>query len=734
MCRLKTMILPLLFLGAILPALGQYQFDSKKAEKLYWQLEEFYAESYYDDSYFAKILEKEDDIKKLLMVKEDTVAANMLSFLAESYILWEDDLEMGLDLYLKEDELRKKVETDADPESIKNRAFNIAYLYDELGEYEKSEELFLELIEIDEKKSGRKSEEYFKTAYTLTDHYINTYQPEAGLELANKLKRSVKRNTYNEALLLRAFADLYTQTGEYKNAEKNILEAIDVLEETGYYPSLEYVYFLNTLSFVYTDMGRLAVVEEILDNSLSILSRLQGDYEEDEISIKSNLALLYVDLGNHDKAEELLTEVMNFDKEYYGEDNYLFGLSNYNLGLNAYYDGNFNASETYTLKAIEVLKSTVGEDNIMYARALNHLVGTYTKMGYYEDAERYGELSLAAHEAAIDEDDPENQWPLQIMGTLYQHMGEMDKAIDYHERSMVVRAKRLGTTHPFYAKSTGLLAIDYWQADDAENALKYYDATFENYFTQINTFFPVLSEDEKSKFYYTNLKPTFEQFNSFIVENRSEDKELIEMMYNYQLSTKGLIMYATSKVRESIINSGDTVLIGKYNTWVSQKEQLAQLFSAGDMDPNERKKAIADLMETSNELEGELSELSTAFASNFAGKDLTWKDVQAKLNPGEAAVEIIRFRDFDPEYGGVYTDEVYYAALIVTTESVEAPKMVIMRNGREMETKYLSNYRNAIKYQVDENFSYRLFWRPIANQLEGINKIYFSPDGVFNSN
>ena len=58
--------------------------------------------------------------------------------------------------------------------------------------------------------------------------------------------------------------------------------------------------------------------------------------------------------------------------------------------------------------------------------------------------------------------------------------------------------------------------------------------------------------------------------------------------------------------------------------------------------------------------------------------------------------------------------------------------MVILRNGALMEKKFLSNYRNAIKYKISENYSYSLFWAPIARRLEGINKIYFAPDGVYN--
>ncbi len=58
--------------------------------------------------------------------------------------------------------------------------------------------------------------------------------------------------------------------------------------------------------------------------------------------------------------------------------------------------------------------------------------------------------------------------------------------------------------------------------------------------------------------------------------------------------------------------------------------------------------------------------------------------------------------------------------------------MVLMPNGNEME-KQLRIYRNQIKFQMVDNESYNLLWKPIAEALkkEKISKVYFSPDGLY---
>jgi len=310
-----------------------------------------------------------------------------------------------------------------------------------------------------------------------------------------------------------------------------------------------------------------------------------------------------------------------------------------------------------------------------------------------------------------------------------------DKLVDAEKsarNAYDLRKKGLGSTHPLFAESSKQMAVLNWKRGNNEEALKYYKETFENYFNQINTFFPILTEEQKATFYYTKLRPGFEQYVSFIEETSVDDKELLGEIYDYQLALKGLIMYATTKVRESILASGDDELISKFEDWISQKEQLAKLFSAGDMPVNERNKKIDSLLSLSTKLEEDLSKSSQTFGENFANKSVSWKDIQKTLKPGEAAVEMVRYRNFTTDSAGVFSDEVHYGAMIVRHDTEDYPEMVILRNGKEMEKKYLANYRNAIKFKISENYSYRLFWQPIARKLEGINKIYFAPDGVYN--
>ena len=74
----------------------------------------------------------------------------------------------------------------------------------------------------------------------------------------------------------------------------------------------------------------------------------------------------------------------------------------------------------------------------------------------------------------------------------------------------------------------------------------------------------------------------------------------------------------------------------------------------------------------------------------------------------------------------------YYAALVITSNTTDHPELILLKNGSELEGKYLKNYRNKIKYKSNDNLSYEHFWQPFKNKLKGIKKVYFSPEGVYN--
>ncbi|MEM7298158.1 MAG: CHAT domain-containing tetratricopeptide repeat protein, partial [Bacteroidota bacterium] len=657
-------------------------------------------------------------------------AANVYSFLAEAYDYEMADYQTALDFYNLELKLRNKIEPDGDN---KNLLYNMATLQNELGYYKEAETLLLDVRSRDEEEFGKNSAEFFDATRYLVELYNSTDQVDKIVSISEDLRKNVDKNSMEEAVTYKWVGDAYSIEGSYKKSERALLRGLNKFESNGLEATFEYASILNSLGILYTNMGKLPEAEEVYEQAISVIDRIQGDNEDARAGINGNLAQVYFELGNYSRAIDIQQGLIDDSKEYYGEESFQYGIDLFNLGRSRVFNKEYTTAEEILLNALEIFELSTGKDGIDYGRTLNNLSLLNTRRGYIDEAIDFGQKAIDTYIAALGKENPLTASPHYNLANAYLGYEEIEKAEPLAQKAYSIRKKALGKNHPLFAKSANQMAIIKWKKKEMKEALGYYNETFENYFNQINTYFPVLTEEEKAKFYYTNLRPAFEQYISFIQEStRGEDKERLGEIYDFQLSLKGLIMYATSKVRENILSSGDEALISKYEEWISQKEQLAKLFSTSDITLEERNKKIDSLTDISNTLEEELSKGSDVFGKNFANRKLTWRDVQKSLKPDEAAVEMVRYRVFSTDSSGVFTDEVHYAALIVRADTEDYPEMVVLRNGAQMEKKYLSNYRNAIRFKISENYSYRLFWEPISRKLEGTKKIYFAPDGVYN--
>ncbi len=93
----------------------------------------------------------------------------------------------------------------------------------------------------------------------------------------------------------------------------------------------------------------------------------------------------------------------------------------------------------------------------------------------------------------------------------------------------------------------------------------------------------------------------------------------------------------------------------------------------------------------------------------------------------DAVVEIVQVRKYDQQF----TADSKYAVLILTKTS-EIPKMVILDNGQQLDTRYSKFYRNAVRQKLDDEYSYDQYWTRLEPELKGKKVLYISPDGVYN--
>lgn len=694
-------------------------FSMKAQQSIFEQMNEAY-----DQGDFELVLQLKDEASTELASAPDSVIAEFHSLIGGAHIFL-NSFENAEDAYLQEKIYRVRA-GQTDSESFSTLLFNLTYLYDQLGRYAEAESVGKQLLALDEKIFGSSSDEYVQSVLFYADVVIKLQRHDDVINLLSKTMRSLDKENYLYPYLLNKEADVHTLLGHYSKAERKMIESVKLIEQNEGRGSVAFANATANLGYFYSSIGKYPQAEELLLYSRDIL---KGSEENRDfyISALNNLAIVHYNLNQQEKALEEFSTVLEHDIAIYGEDNISTAQSLVNVGSVYNALQKYEKAEEVFLKALEIIEAQEGKNSTVYALNANNLAYMYRLAGEPEKSIPLYKNALNIYEAVYGKKDPYYINSLYNLGTAYYSL-ENEAAEDHLKKSLKNRKKIFNTAHPKYAESAERLAYWYWSINEQKKTEKYFEELFENYYIQIEKYFPALSEEEKVNFFINKLKLSFEAFDNYALENHEQNPELLEIMLDNQLNTKALIMYATNKVRESIMSSGDQELIEQYQTWLGVKEQLSRLFSS---QKPENEQTIDSLNTIAEMLEKDLGRKSSSFTKTYLKKKVSWKDVQQTLQPNEAVIEILRFREFDPARGGEFTDSINYVALLFTKES-ENPKLIKIPHGDLLENRYINNYRNAIQFKIQDEYSYDKLWRPIGEHLNNIKRIYFSPDGVYN--
>jgi CHAT domain-containing protein/tetratricopeptide (TPR) repeat protein len=662
---------------------------------------------------------------------------------------------------------------------------SLASMYKQRQKLADAEVYYNEMADIYRSNNGVKSQEYAACISNLAMLYKAQNKFDQAEKLLERTLKSYKSVVGEKNILyintLSSLAGLYRSTGQYNKSEATYTDAKKLLFETAGEKNLDYADLLNNMALLFDETGRYDIAENYLKQALTItkdilsdkhplyattlnnlasLNKNLGHYEQAEPMYKqalairkealgvnhpdygaslNNLADFYESVNRTKEAEPLYLQALQIIKTVYGEQHHEYALCLNNLA-NLYEEtGQYDKAEQIYKQSLSILKNVLGETHSEYASTLNNLAFLYLESRNYKEAEILFKKDLEIIKNSLGINHPNYAKALSNLADLYEHMGRYPEAEKNYLEAIRIRKEKLGEHHPDYTYSVANLARVYTATGKYAEALNYWKISIANYKEEITKYFPSMSEREKEEF-YTKFRDRFEQFNSFATMRYTTDPSVLTEMYNTQLATKAILFNASNKVRQRILSSNDPVLIETFKKWQSDKEYLAQLYV---LPKNEVTVNIDSLEKKTNELEKELSLKSELFKNATDIQNYTWQDIQKVLRPGEAAIEIICFRKYKADLGGTYVqykfegkeekDSVYYAALIITPETKNNPQIILMKNGTDLENRFIVYYKNTIKFNVDDQFCYANYWSKIAAALTGIKKVYFSPDGIYNN-
>jgi CHAT domain-containing protein/Flp pilus assembly protein TadD len=618
-----------------------------------------------------------------------------------------------------------------------NCVYQLSMIYKSQGYFSKAEDLLQRTLKAYKNSVGEKHINYILTMQNLADMYrkMELYEKAENYysECSRLLLESQGEKNKNYADLMNNMALLSVDRSRYEEAEQRYLLSLKITKEILNEKHQDYAHSLQNLALLYKNIGRFEEAEPLFKKAIEIQKEVLGEKHSDYAESLNNFADFYDELGNYKESEKLYQQALAINKAIYGENHPEYANVLNNLGTSYEASGQIEKAEKSFIQALSIIKATLGEDHQQYALTLDNLANLYIIAGKFDKAAELNKKDQEIIKRKLGPNHPNYAFSLSTQGRILENAEKYDEAEKVYLEVERIRKASLGDHHFSYTHTLVDLARIYTVKNDYNKAYAYWIKALQNYNEDIRLRFSAMSENEREEF-YNLIREHFEQFNSFALMFRDKIPDVAGTLYNMQLETKSLLFRASNKMRQRILASNNPKLIEDFNTWLQKKELLAKYLS---LPKDQVDKNLDSLEQAVNQLEKSLETASAGFKDANDSKFRTWQDVQSQLKVGEAAVEMIFFNSFKFVKGGTFEkwgdsskQAVNYVALVLKPES-KMPEFVLLKNSSDLQYRLINYYRNVVKFKVKDELCYDNFWKPIQDQLPGINKIFFSPAGVY---
>lgn len=610
---------------------------------------------------------------------------------------------------------------------------NIAKLQLQLGDYQLADENINKALEVFALKKNKEDPEYQPAQIAALETQARLYgikglfdEAEGNLRSTRKMiaKSSVPIDEMSTA---KELSSLFIQLGRYTETEKLLTALLDEYQALYGTNSIRLIEPLVNKGRILLAKGDYTEADRIARRANDLAVKIYGENSTKTAPTQKLLGDINYTLGDYEKAQDNMIKAITSQERQFGRQHIEVAKSLSQLALIKFHKGDDTREvEKLMIEARDIMADKLGKDNPQYAEILKNVAVLYISQQRYDIAFNSLTVAEAIWRAKTGRKNNINAAAIYTLtGDVYYQLRNYEKAKDFYNKAKALYESFFSVNHPEYVKILSKLSKLHYMQKDYKQSKRLIEQALANYEEFIKKYFPALSEREKAK-YWNTIKGDFEFYNTLAFSNL-EDFKNPGKVYNTQLMTKALLLSSSIKIRERIMNSTDEQLKTQYNEWIQKKELLTIALSMSpaqlvenEIDPN----ALTQEVER---LERELSQKSELFGQNFETKRIVFEDVKKSLKPNEVAIEMVRYRHFDH----TFTDSVIYAALYLTS-TLDKPKAIIMKDGKNMETRYFRYYRNSIVGKIPDQYSYNVFWKPIADEIGQAATIYLSADGIYN--
>ena len=540
------------------------------------------------------------------------------------------------------------------------------------------------------------------------DHAISLYNLAKGLSLSNdyitidslynlSIEIALKQNSIDTSFILDSNIEklAYLLSVEQLELVKNQLNKFESTYEK--YDPLIYCKYLNIKGIYYNRVVLNHFASKQFEEALSICRKHGQENSSVAKGIMANLGVSYYQSYQIDKA--LYYYMKSIEDEPITPE---ICVTHYNIGLLNTFLSEFHDAKYHLLKAKSCSQSSAMQHSINV-----ELSRVYLELNCLDSAIIY--LNFA--DSLLNEIKTESAD--YIVPYLYQSANIYQKLGDYQKSNTAIdkALDQILNYDYFRPISAEILRyrIIHQRETDSEIGIQYFVSKLKEYEiknTQQN--FNWLSSNEKKHFIGSLLKSK-DFILRFIIENDLKDGNV---GFDIVCFSKALLLESSQELDRLISQSSDETLKKEF----AQMKQYKKLCVKLQLEGSKNEKIIESYQTKADSLDKILVNSLGEYAAVKRKFEITWKNIQSNLKPTEAAIEFARY--FDNK------DSTYKYIALVLRPNFKTPELV--KIGEE-------NKIQIATQNMDFFSLYQLVWKNIDTLLNGVQTIYYSPEGELNN-
>jgi len=547
---------------------------------------------------------------------------------------------------------------------------------------------------------------------------------QSALSPSSEIKKILRKMDSDDPLFAVTTHELalsYKSEGYFSLAKETFLEGMNDFKNRDSTDNMEFAFMMADLGELYWEKGEWTISQDLYSDAEEILAKKPEAINSDQyLRLKVNLAIANARLGNHLSAMVGFNQIRTlFEREY---ENQQVRIVSIILRIADVYSEieNLQRAESFYDEAEDLLERMEVKDEKLSIDLLLKKAAYQKKLSDFEKAIDYQNEALGLIVNFYGMSSIEFAQANAYLGSLYLENKQSDKAQVILTAALEIQKELFGSYHRDYLQTLELIGDLHRTGPNKAQAAEFYYKAISELIRQLKLLSPIMGVQEKTDYFLT-VSDIMDKYASLAEIEKDQSSKIYSRLIDQSFIINDLKMHPPTD-----LSSGGEEL----TQWRDYCERLLYLLKQPQSMINGSSGTLEKLEKEIIVMEKKLLKKNSVEIKRGHANQNSWKEIQQFLKEGEAAVQVFSYPWFSSEDISLASNEIHYLFMYFDNTN-EKPGGILVKNGNDLENRFLTHYRNSINHKFPNDYAYEVYWEPLKEHLGMYSTVRIATSGAY---